>query len=88
MLGLLIIIDDFGVGLSEKIIYQFLVLNIKYNVDVSSFNGIIGFYLLEVSLEDVNNDFFFSVVFIGNVLDKLLVNGFVGCSDIDDWFNF
>lgn len=86
--GLPIITDDFGVGLSEKITYQPSVSNIKYNVDVSSLNGTTGPYLLEVSSEDANNDFPFSAVFIGNVPDKPLVNGFVGRSDTDDWFNF
>ncbi len=81
--------SDFGsLGEAEQIVYEPLVSNINYTTVVNSINGTTGFYLLEVSSEDSSNDFSNTAVSIGNVFDNPSVNGFVGTSDPDDWFNF
>ncbi|NES02575.1 MAG: hypothetical protein F6K22_06795 [Okeania sp. SIO2F4] len=77
-----------GIGEAELIVYNPLVSNIDYTTLVTSVNGTTGFYLLEVSSEDSSNDFSNTAVSIGNVFDNPSVNGFVGNSDPDDWFNF
>ncbi len=81
--------SDFGgLGEAEQIVYEPLVSNINYTTVVKSLNGTTGFYLLEVSSEDSSNDFSNTAVSIGNAFDNPSVNGFVGSSDTDDWFNF
>ncbi|MEB3339613.1 hypothetical protein [Okeania sp.] len=80
--------DSGGVGEAEQIIYNPIVSNINYTATVGSVNGTTGFYLLEVNSEDPNNDFSDTAVSIGNAFNNPLVNGFVGSSDADDWYNF
>ncbi|NEO55819.1 MAG: hypothetical protein F6K54_23770 [Okeania sp. SIO3B5] len=83
------IFSDFGgLGEAEQVVYDPVISNINYTTEVRSVNGTTGFYLLEVSSEDSSNDFPNTAVSIGNVFDNPLVNGFVGSSDTDDWFNF
>ena len=80
--------DNNGRGFSETITYNPSVLNISYKALVERFGNTTGRYLLEVSSEDGNNNASNTAVFIGNVSDNPSVNGFVGRSDTDDWFNF
>ncbi|MDY7008642.1 MAG: hypothetical protein SWX82_33170 [Cyanobacteriota bacterium] len=77
-----------GIGEAEQIVYNPLVSNINYTTVVTSVNGTTGLYLLEVSSEDSSNDFSNTAVSIGNASDNPSINGFVGSSDTDDWFNF
>ena len=83
------IFSDFGgLGEAEQIVYNQVISNINYTTAVTSVNGTTGLYLLEVSSEDSSNDFSNTATFIGNAFDNPSVNGFVGSSDRDDWFNF
>ena len=77
-----------GIGEGEQIVYNPIVSNINYTTGVRSVNGTTGLYLLEVSSENSSNDFSNTAVSIGNVFDNPSVNGFVGSSDTNDWFNF
>ena len=80
--------DNNGTGFRETITYNPSVSNISYKALVKRFLNTTGRYLLEVSSEDGNNNASNTAVFIGNVSDNPSVNGFVGRSDTDDWFNF
>ncbi|NEQ38490.1 MAG: hypothetical protein F6K40_20350 [Okeania sp. SIO3I5] len=86
--GLPLSSDFRGIGEAEQIVYNPIVSNINYTTEVTSVNGTTGLYLLEVSSEDSSNDFSNTAVSIGNAFNNPSINGFVGSSDPDDWFNF
>jgi hypothetical protein len=71
----------------DSIFYTQVQPNTQYQGEVVDFTGS-GPYLLEVSSEDASNDSSLSAPFLGNVSDNPSVNGFVGRSDGDDWFQF
>ncbi|NEO55820.1 MAG: hypothetical protein F6K54_23775 [Okeania sp. SIO3B5] len=79
-----------GIGVVEQLTYDPVEANIEYTVVVrdDGTNSGFGSYLLEISSEDSRNDISNTAVSIGNVSNNPLIDGFVGRSDTDDWYEF
>ena len=76
----------------EQLIYDPVEPNIEYTFVVRDRDDVnrsgTGRYLLEVSSEDSRNDVSNTAVSIGNVSNNPFIDGFVGRSDTDDWYEF